>query len=307
MSSLSPLNRSAPDTSAVNRPSLPNVTVAQLEYLVAAVEFSTWSEAARELGVSQSALSQGLAELQRRLGLELFERRGRRRVATAVAEPVIAHARRVIAQTSDLARWSRTVQSGTAGRMRIGMIDAAAIEHFGTTLRTFRDEHPELEIHLMVAPSSQLVGALARGDIDLAVCVEPDHLDIIAEPLLREPLHVYAPPDSPATEEQSWGPWVTFPLGSLTRELIGTALGDRGIDFTVVAESHQPEVLREMVQLSMGWTVLPSIQAERGDRPLSPVNTTPLLHRTLVTATRRSAVPNPAAEILSGALRDAAA
>ena len=59
------MNRSIP---------LPNITVAQLQYLVAAVDAETWSEAATRLDVSQSALSQGLAELQRRVGIELFDR-----------------------------------------------------------------------------------------------------------------------------------------------------------------------------------------------------------------------------------------
>jgi len=55
-----------------------NLTVQQLAYLVAVADHETFSEAASSLGVTTSALSQGLAELERRLGLSLFERQGRR-------------------------------------------------------------------------------------------------------------------------------------------------------------------------------------------------------------------------------------
>src|SRR5580700_5832320 len=108
---------------------LPNLTVAQLEYLAAAVDAPTWAAAAEDLGVSPSALSQGLAELERRLGLTLFEPRGRRRVPTPEAAPVVAHARRVLAQTRDLAAWASSARRGEVGSLRVGMIDAAALHH----------------------------------------------------------------------------------------------------------------------------------------------------------------------------------
>jgi DNA-binding transcriptional LysR family regulator len=71
----------------------------------------------------------------------------------------------------------------------------------------------------------------------------------------------------------------------------------------VVAESHQPEVLREMVRLGTGWTVLPTAQAEHGDRPLSGGR--PLTTRRLVLVTRRGSVHDPAVDDLAAALRDA--
>ena len=67
---------------------LPDISITQLEYLVAVQEAETWAEAAANLGVSQSALSQGLAELQRRLGVELFGWNGRRRIPTSFAHEV---------------------------------------------------------------------------------------------------------------------------------------------------------------------------------------------------------------------------
>ena len=60
-----------------------------------------------------------------------------------------------------------------------------------------------------------------------------------------------------------------------------------GAPLDVVAESHQPEVLREMVRLGTGWTVLPVSQAEYGDRPLGGGHL--LTTRNLVMATRAAA------------------
>src|SRR6188768_557323 len=109
---------------------LPDISLRQLEYLVAVADAPSWAIAAERTGVSASALSQGLAELERRVGVALFERDGRRRLVRPSAAPVVTHARQVLALTADLADWSDRMTSGHAGRLRLGMIDAAAVIHF---------------------------------------------------------------------------------------------------------------------------------------------------------------------------------
>ena len=126
-------------------------------------------------------------------------------------------------------------------------------------------------------------------------------------PLLEEELLVYGPPGVRQSEPTLWGPWVTFPQGSLTRDLIGKALRSLRAPFDVVAESNQPEVLSEMGLIGMGWTVLPRIQAERPPASLAPIRQTPLLKRTLVAATRHTGLANPAAIELTEELQRHAA
>jgi DNA-binding transcriptional LysR family regulator len=282
---------------------LPNLTVQQLEYLVAVVDERTWADAAATVGVSPSALSQGLAELERRLGVPLFERAGRRRVLAPAAGPVLDHARTVVAATRDLGAWATRQQRGDQGSLRLGMIDAAAVHHFPKVLRRYRRERPDVELRLSVAPSGALLADLARADLDLVVCVEPPApIDGVEwSPLRTESLSVFAPSDVPTAMHRDWGPWVTFPRGSHTRSVIAAALRSVGAPFDVVAESHQPDVLREMVLLGLGWTVLPTVQAAG----LTPVRATPLANRSLVVARRIAAAPLPAADALITTLRSA--
>ena len=81
---------------------LPNLSVQQLEYLLAAANNKTRAAAAQQLGVTPSALTQGLAELERRVGLTLFERKGRSTVLRPQAKEVLEYARRVVAETNNL-------------------------------------------------------------------------------------------------------------------------------------------------------------------------------------------------------------
>ncbi len=279
----------------------PNLTVQQLEYLVAVVDERTWADAAQTVGVTQSALSQGLAELERRIGVTLFERVGRRRMLAPAAMPVLDHARMVVAATRDLGAWAARQRGGVQGEVRLGMIDAAAVHHFPKVLRRYRRERPDVELKLLVAPSGPLLVSLARSQLDLVVCVEPpapvDGVEWSA--LLTEDLAVFAPPGERVGPHRQWGPWVTFPAGSHTRAVIAGALGSLGVPFQVVAESHQPEVLREMVLLGLGWTVLPTVQAAG----LTPARAAPIATRRLVVARRIAAAPLPAADALIHTLR----
>lgn len=285
---------------------LPDLSIRQLEYIVAVAEESTWSLAAQRVGVSASALSQGLAELERRVGVALFERDGRRRRLRASAAPVVAHARQVLALTADLADWSERVTHGRAGRLRLGMIDAAAVIYFPEELRAFRADNPDVELLLRVAPSGDLLELLAAGTLDLAVCVAPPAPieGIRIETLMTEPLAVYGPPGVDIADPTEWGPWVLFPDGSHTRSVVVAVLARLGAPLDVVAESHQPDVLREMVRLGTGWTVLPASQAEHGERPLGPGRH--IIDRQLVLAVREGTIHDPAVDAAAERLRSAA-
>lgn len=290
-----------PDRRSPTEAPLLNLTVQQLAYLVAVTEHETFSEAAASLGVSTSALSQGLAELERRIGLPLFERRGRRQVLREEVAEVSAHARRVVADTRDLGRWLDAARQGGVGRVRVGMIDAAAIHHLHDVMASFRERHPEVDVRLVVAPSSELLEQIRRGDLDIAVVVDPstvEGLDVV--PVLTEELVIVAPTDQHPGEPGTWGPWVLFPRGSRTRDLIERALIARGATVDVVAESHQPDVLREMTRLGMGWTVLPRAQSGQ----LKVDDEVVVEHRRLVIVRPSARSANPAADAFAAAVMD---
>ena len=287
-------------------PTLPNLTVQQLEYMVAAAASPPRAAAAAGLGVTPSALTQGLAELERRVGVPLFERHGRQTRLRPQAAEVLAHARRVVAETRDLARWAETRRSGSAGTVRLGTIDAVAVHHRADAIRRHRRVSPDLDLRLTVAPSGALLDSLRVGDLDLVVCVEsanpPVGIDTVI--CLEEPLHAYAPDGATVGAPATWGPWVTYPDGSHTRSVIAAGLMAVGAPFEVVAESNQPDVLREMVRLGMGWAVLPEAQAEAGVESLERVRRLPIGVRRLVVARRSGAPPDAAVDALATVLVD---
>jgi DNA-binding transcriptional LysR family regulator len=274
----------------------PTLSTAQLSYLVAITRHRTWAEAAASLRVTPSALSQGIAELERRLGVPLFATDGRRRVPHEYTATVAHTAARVLADLDQMTRWVRAVGGGQIGRLRVGMIDIAAVHYCTAALRSFRRTHPKLDVGLTVAPTGELLGRLERNELDVAVCVDPEGSGPFdATPLLSDALAVYAPPGlGPIGPPSAWGPWLLFPAASRTRTAIEQRLRAIGAPLVVEMESHQPEVLVEMVRLGLGWTVLPTTQAEHGPHRLSRATAEPLFTRTVSAVTRRGGAQHPA-------------
>ena len=276
-----PAERSAP---------VPNLTLQQLAYVREIERAETVTAAAQQLEVSQPALSQALAELERRLGVPLFDRRRRRLRLTEAGRRVAEFADEVLGQAEALDRWLDAFKHGRSGSLRVGMIDAASLYVLPDAVRAFRREHPEVELKLTVERSGPLIEQLRRFDLDLAFVVGPVTSDLDAAVLLEEPLYLYGPPDGgdPAT-----GDWVLFPTGRQTRALVDEGLARLAIRPRVTLESDSPEVLRQMVALGLGWSVLPAGVAEGGVEPLRRFSNEAVGVRTIVAVRRPGADVDP--------------
>lgn len=293
---------------------LPNLSVHQLLYVREAARADTWSEAARRLGVTQPALSQGIAEVERRLGVRLFDRRARLRTPTPELSEVLTVAEQILSGVGDLDRRLRELHSGERGAVRLGMIDTAALGPLAPAVALFRAKFPDVGVTIVVEASVSLSERVASGELDLAVVVGPNPVTLRlgsrleVTPLFDENIYVYpavdatgrSPKRSPPTR---WGPWVAYPSGSQSRELIVAALARRGVSMEVVAESSNPDVLRQMVRLGVGWCALPEDVAEMGTSPLTRLPGAALTERGIVAIRRADALANAGAERLFDDLR----
>lgn len=140
-----------------------DVEVRHLQCLVAIVDHGGFTGAAAELGVSQPAVSRGLAALERELGVRLLRRSSREVVPTAIGERVLAKARRILDDVEDLVRDAH----GGLDRLRIGHAWAAVGAHTVELQRRWALAHPAVELHL-VRHNSPTAG-LAEGACDVAV------------------------------------------------------------------------------------------------------------------------------------------
>jgi DNA-binding transcriptional LysR family regulator len=152
-----------------------DVELRHLRCLVAIVDNGGFTGAAAELGLSQPAVSRGLAALERELGVRLLRRTSREVVPTAAGLRVLARARRLLTDAEDLIRDAR----GGIGRLRVGHAWAAMGEHTVEFQRRWAARHPDVELHLVRTNSP--TGGLAEGACDIAVVRTPGDTPGIAD------------------------------------------------------------------------------------------------------------------------------
>ena len=279
----------------LTRPAPLNLHFQHLAYLREVARQGSLTRAAEVLHVSQPALSQALGELERRLGIVLFERAGRQRRLTAAGQEIVGFAEQVLAQAAALQRRLDAQRSGEGGSLRVGMIDAASLYVLPDVVRRYREAYPGVDLRVAVATSGELTRRLRSFELDLAFVVGPvEEPDLRSSAVQREPLHVYAPPDDAGDGQTAH--WVLYPEGSRTRRIIDEAFARVGLRPAVTLESGNPAVLRQMVAMGLGWSVLPPAVAEAGHSVVRLQRGEQLAERPLHAVWRRAGPPDPRVE-----------
>ena len=105
---------------------LDSLSVRQFRYLSTVATHPTFTDAAAELGISQSALSQAMHRIEKLVGVPLFVPDGRMRRLTEVGAVMVARSRQIVGVSAALENEVTAHGHGEVGRLRVGMIDAAA-------------------------------------------------------------------------------------------------------------------------------------------------------------------------------------
>jgi DNA-binding transcriptional LysR family regulator len=245
-------------------------------------ELGSFSAAAARLGVTQPAISQQLRELERRLGVRLIERVGRRATATAAGSELLAHAQdiasAVAAATEAVARHA----SGAIGWVRLGTGATACIYLLPPILGELRRRLPGLEIVVSTGNTTEILRSLEVNLLDLALvtCRRPGGMFEVTPLFEDELLAIDAAAESrlpgavtPASLARL--PLVLYERGGHTRRLIDDWFLAAGIDPRPVMELGSVEAIKNLVGAGLGSAILPAMalgadQAPIVWRPLAP-------------------------------------
>lgn len=161
--------------------SLP-LTLRQLQYVVAVAEEQSFRGAAKRCFVSQPALSAQVAEVERGLGVQLFERDRRRFVITQAGAEVVSRARSVLLAADDLVAAATRHSNPLAGTLRIGVIPTIGpylLPHLDPALRA---RFPDLSLQWTEDKTAALVAMVEAGSLDAALlALETDIGSLIHE------------------------------------------------------------------------------------------------------------------------------
>ena len=239
-----------------------------MRYVVAVAETGSFTKAARQCLVVQSALSHQIARLERELGARLFDRTSRSVRLTAAGTAFLSSARQCLDFAERAAAEVAAAVGEVRGRLVVGVIPTVAAVDLPAVLRVFRERYSQVRVALRMLPSHELVSLVREGALDLAFLGLPpgarpegvrgvelardEHVAVVAA---EHPFAGRAETDLAALAEELF---VDFPAGSPGRTQSDQAFAAAGLHREVAFEVTTAELMAGLIREGLGVAVLPS-------------------------------------------------
>jgi DNA-binding transcriptional LysR family regulator len=270
------------------------VTLAQLQAFAAVVEHGSFSAAAERLDVTQPAVSLQVHALERRLGVRLVERVGRRAGPTLAGAELVEHARRVEDAVSGAVAAMQRHVAGGVGRVRLGTGATACIYLLPPLLRRVRERHPGVEIVVKTGNTVDILAEIEANRVDVGLVtlpapgrafevtpvVEDEFVAVAARGAMTLPPEV-----TPLVLAEL--PVVLYEPGANTRRMVDEWSLAGGVALKPAMELGSVEAMKEMIRAGLGCGVLPRMAVEKPAAGLVVRPLKPRLRRTLALVLRR--------------------
>jgi DNA-binding transcriptional LysR family regulator len=239
----------------------------QLAAFCAVVERRSFSQAAEQLGVTQPAVSLQIRSLEKRLGLQLLDRSGRRVEPTEAGNRLYRSAQRMLAMEEQLlSDLGGEAEGELAGRLEIGASTGPGGTVLPIVLAEFQQLHPEVHVALAVSDTQHVVEQVARREVELGVVgASRRHRGVVFEPFFRDEVVLAVPRGhrfagrKVTLDELKVEPLVLMQEGAGVRQVIEEELRAAGLrlrDFDVRLELGLQESARSAVVGGYGVTFI---------------------------------------------------
>jgi DNA-binding transcriptional LysR family regulator len=181
---------------------MPRIELHQLKYFVAVAEELNFARAAERLHISQPPLTRQIQQLEKELGVQLFNRTTRRVQLTEAGQIYLEEARATLAQVKRGVSVARRANRGEIGRLVIGFEASSAYDILPQSRQLFKKQFPNVELKFVDMRTDDQAQALHEGWISLGFVLPPLHNDALAvETVLREPLVAAIPRNHPLSRK----------------------------------------------------------------------------------------------------------
>ncbi len=261
-------------------------TVRQLEYAVAVADHRNFRRAAAACQISQPALSAQIAQLEKDLGAQVFERDRRRVLVTPAGEELIGRARRILGELDELVEGAGSHRAPLTGTIRLGVIPTVAPYLLPVALPPVRARHPRLRLVLREDQTARILADLDAGRLDACLLATPVPGDLAVAELYREEFLLAAPARHRLLGKRAVDPAALEGETTLLLE-DGHCLRDQALAVCHHAGAREASELRatslptlvQMVASGLGVTLLPETAAHVLAAPHAGVGTARLTGR----------------------------
>ncbi|MBN7122801.1 LysR family transcriptional regulator [Erwinia billingiae] len=284
-----------------------NYTLRQLRVFVAVAQQGSFSQAGQLIGLSQSAVSHSIKELEGEMGIRLLDRTTREVLLTEAGEQLSSRLERLLEELNTTLLDVRSYGKQRSGTVRVAASQTIAAHLMPQCLAASTEHFPDIKVMLRDRPQQWVLQSIRNAEVDFGIVVGPlPEEDFETEAILDEPFLLLCRKDDPLAAQQTihWQmlnqrQLVLQDYASGSRVLIDEALRVQQVQAEIVQEIGHPATLYPMVEAGIGISILPALALPLPEgRPLLVRRMVPEINRTIVLVRRKNRSLTPAAEAI---------
>ena len=244
-----------------------HLTLRQFEIFCAVAQSGTTVAAAEAVALSQSATSAALQQLEQSLGVQLFERVGKRLVLNDAGRALLPQALSVLEQARSIEQAFSARTANMPVRLRVAASTTIGTYALPEVLARLARTHPLVRVDLQIANTQEVGDAVLAMEVDMGLIEGSSHWQgLEVEPWLRDELVIVASPQDPLTEQARSKPlgvaalrkaaWLLREAGSGTREMVEHALLPHLHQLPAAATLGSSEAIARCVEQGLGISCL---------------------------------------------------
>lgn len=262
--------------------------VKRLRILREVADKGSFSAAAESMHLTQSAVSQQVAALEKETGTKLLDRNHGRVRLTDPGAALVGHAEAVIARLDEAERELADIAELRGGRLRMVSFPTAGATLVAKAVPAFSRKYPEVELQLDEAEPEESIPGIKAGEYDLALAYDFDSVpfgedrDVERHFLLEERMQVALPADHPLAGRSSVGleqlcdeAWACGVRPSSCRENVIQWSRSAGFEPRIHFASDDYQVIQSLVAAGMGVALVPELLLTGRQPGISVVDVTP--------------------------------
>jgi LysR family transcriptional regulator, low CO2-responsive transcriptional regulator len=235
----------------------------QLRAFAALARTGSFTLAAKELFLSQSAVSHSMKALEEDVGCRLLDRVGKKVFLTQAGEQLLRHSEKILREMSvaresllHLGKWGK-------GRLRLGASTTACQHIIPQALTEFKRRYPDCAVNVVPGDAAHMIDALETNRVDLALALKPQtEANVDFRPLFTDELHFLISPAHPwakashaPRDEVAKQNFILYNPSSYTGRLIDDYFRQERIVLNAIMELGNMEAIKEMVKLDLGVSI----------------------------------------------------
>lgn len=237
-----------------------------LKAFITVADCRSFSDAADQLYITQSAISKRIAQLELQIGKKLFDRIARQVSLTEAGKELLPRAQRILKEYEDALQAINDLSGEASGTLRLAISHHLGLHRLPPVLKQFSQQYPNVSLDIEFMDSEKAYELVLHGESEVAVITLAldSHHNIYSKKIWDDPLrficaqdHPLANLKKPQLSDLAEYPIILPGLNTYTGRIIQNLFQREGIPLKAPMSTNYLETISTMVEIGLGWSVLP--------------------------------------------------